>query len=125
MKREISSFLVTFINIYALLLGVSILLALFIASHVTKPMKIMTKNLEDFRLGQKNKKINWGRQDEIGELVHQYNQKIDELEKSAEKLSRSERENAWREMARQVAHEIKNPLTPMKLSVQHLEKAWE
>jgi nitrogen fixation/metabolism regulation signal transduction histidine kinase len=50
---------------------------------------------------------------------------IDELSRSAELLAKSERESAWREMAKQVAHEIKNPLTPMKLSVQHLQKAWD
>jgi nitrogen fixation/metabolism regulation signal transduction histidine kinase len=50
---------------------------------------------------------------------------VDELTRSAELLARSERESAWREMAKQVAHEIKNPLTPMKLNVQHLERAWK
>ncbi len=50
---------------------------------------------------------------------------VDELADSAEKLARSERESAWREMAKQIAHEIKNPLTPMKLSVQHLQRSSE
>ena len=77
------------------------------------------------QLGKRNAKIDWNKQDEIGRLVNEYNRMIDELEKSAETLARSERESAWREMARQVAHEIKNPLTPMKLSVQHLQKAWD
>ncbi len=58
-------------------------------------------------------------------MVNQYNQLISELAKSAELLARSERETAWREMAQQVAHEIKNPLTPMRLSVQHLKRSWE
>jgi len=66
----------------------------------------------------------WNRNDEIGKLVNEYNRMIDELARSAELLARSERESAWREMARQVAHEIKNPLTPMKLSVQYLEQSW-
>ena len=68
--------------------------------------------------------IEWKRDDEIGQLVKQYNKMVEALAESADKLSRSERESAWREMAQQVAHEIKNPLTPMKLSVQHLQRAW-
>jgi nitrogen fixation/metabolism regulation signal transduction histidine kinase len=76
------------------------------------------------RLGMVNEKIPWSRQDEIGQLVAEYNRMIEELERSANMLASSERERAWREMARQIAHEIKNPLTPMKLSAQYLEKAW-
>ena len=70
------------------------------------------------------KRLTGKRKDEIGKLIEEYNDMIDELAKSADILVRSEREGAWRQMARQVAHEIKNPLTPMKLSVQYLEKAW-
>jgi nitrogen fixation/metabolism regulation signal transduction histidine kinase len=72
----------------------------------------------------KNEPILWNRKDEIGDLVKQYNLMISKLEESAKKLSKSEREGAWRDIARQIAHEIKNPLTPMKLSVQHLQRAW-
>jgi len=75
------------------------------------------------QLGKANKKIKWENEDEIGLLVKQYNQMLDELEKSADLLAKSEREGAWREMAKQVAHEIKNPLTPMKLSIQYLQKS--
>jgi len=63
--------------------------------------------------------------DEIADLVAEYNNKVAELKVSAEKLARSQRESAWREMAKQVAHEIKNPLTPMKLSVQHFHRTWD
>ena len=66
----------------------------------------------------------WSRHDEIGSLIKEYNKMISALEDSASKLARSEREIAWREMAKQVAHEIKNPLTPLKLGVQLLEKSW-
>jgi nitrogen fixation/metabolism regulation signal transduction histidine kinase len=75
-------------------------------------------------LGKRNEHIAWNKQDEIGELVSEYNRMVDELAVSADKLARSEREGAWRDMAKQVAHEIKNPLTPMKLSIQHLQRAW-
>jgi nitrogen fixation/metabolism regulation signal transduction histidine kinase len=74
-------------------------------------------------LGKVNAEINWNRNDEIGELVNEYNKMVGKLDFSAAALAKSEREGAWREMARQVAHEIKNPLTPMKLSLQYLLKA--
>jgi nitrogen fixation/metabolism regulation signal transduction histidine kinase len=74
-------------------------------------------------LGKNNEEIVWTRDDEIGELVKQYNKMVQQLEQSANALAKSEREGAWREMARQVAHEIKNPLTPMKLSIQYLQRA--
>jgi nitrogen fixation/metabolism regulation signal transduction histidine kinase len=84
----------------------------------------MQEKLSNIRLGKRNETLEWKRNDEIGELVREYNRMVDELAVSAEKLARSERESAWREMAKQVAHEIKNPLTPMKLSMQHLQRAW-
>ena len=75
------------------------------------------------RLEKRNKKIEIeSSSEEIETLVNSYNSMIDELEESAVKLARSEREQAWREMAKQVAHEIKNPLTPMRLSVQSFQR---
>jgi nitrogen fixation/metabolism regulation signal transduction histidine kinase len=79
--------------------------------------------MKEVRLGKTNEEIEWNYKDEIGELVQQYNKMVRQLEQSAVALAKSEREGAWREMARQVAHEIKNPLTPMKLSIQYLQKA--
>jgi nitrogen fixation/metabolism regulation signal transduction histidine kinase len=69
--------------------------------------------------------MQWKSNDEIGALVQAYNQMVEKLEASERKLTMSEREAAWREMARQIAHEIKNPLTPMKLSIQHLLRAYQ
>ena len=77
------------------------------------------------KLGKENKPIEWNSDDEIGRLVKEYNNMIQKLGESAETLAKSERESAWREMAKQVAHEIKNPLTPMKLSVQHLQHSYK
>jgi nitrogen fixation/metabolism regulation signal transduction histidine kinase len=92
---------------------------------MTRPLKAIREKIGKVKLGGRNEKIAWPRQtDEIGDLVNEYNRMIDELALSADLLARSERESAWREMAKQVAHEIKNPLTPMKLSVQYLEKSW-
>ena len=124
LRNEISFFMVAFINIYLLLLVVAILVALFISNFVTKPLEFIKESLSKVQLGRANQKIAWHRNDEIGSLISEYNRMIDELGASAELLARSERESAWREMARQVAHEIKNPLTPMRLNIQYLEKAW-
>ena len=124
LKNEISTFLIAFINIYVILIAIAVFLALLISNYITRPLKIIMEKISHVKLGKPNEKIEWERQDEIGNLIIEYNRMIDELSKSAEKLAKSERESAWREMAKQVAHEIKNPLTPMKLNVQYLQKAW-
>jgi len=124
LKREISTFLIAYINIYVILISLSILIALIISNYVARPIKLIMGKIGKINLGGKNERIVWTRKDEIGQLVNEYNRMIDELALSADLLAKSERENAWREMAKQVAHEIKNPLTPMKLSVQYLQKAY-
>jgi len=124
LNREISSFISTFINIYMLIILFTILITVVISNYVTKPLRLIKDKLRNIKLGATNEKIKWKRRDEIGDLVFEYNRMIGELAYKADLLARSEREMAWREMARQVAHEIKNPLTPMKLSTQYLEKAW-
>ncbi len=125
LEKEISGFLVALINIYVLLFALSIVMAIFISNYVTKPLKLIQDKLSKIKLGTTNELIEWQEKDEIGSLVSEYNRMILELTKSAELLAKSERESAWREMAKQVAHEIKNPLTPMKLSVQHLQRIWK
>jgi signal transduction histidine kinase len=122
-SQEISTFIVAFINLYVLLLLASIVFAVFIANQITRPLVVIQENLQKMQLGKHNEPIYYRRNDEIGSLVKEYNKKVDELAVSAELLARSERESAWREMAKQVAHEIKNPLTPMKLNIQHLQRA--
>jgi two-component system, NtrC family, nitrogen regulation sensor histidine kinase NtrY len=121
-SQEISTFIVAFINLYVLLFLASILVALFIANQITRPLVTIRENLRKIELGKRNEPIDYRKDDEIGKLVKEYNKKVDELSVSAELLARSERESAWREMAKQIAHEIKNPLTPMKLSIQHLQR---
>jgi two-component system nitrogen regulation sensor histidine kinase NtrY len=125
LEKEISGFLVALINIYVLLFALSIVTAILISNYVTKPLKLIQDKLSNIKLGKTNELIEWQEMDEIGSLVSEYNRMIVELTKSAELLAKSERESAWREMAKQVAHEIKNPLTPMKLSIQHLQRIWK
>ena len=125
LRKEIADFLAAYINVYVLLIVLSIMVAIVVSRFVTRPLQFIREKMGHVGLGKINEKIEWRRRDEIGSLVDEYNRMIDELARSAELLAMSEREGAWREMARQVAHEIKNPLTPMKLSVQYLRKAWE
>ena len=125
LKREISTFMMAFINIYAFLIIIGFFIALIISNYITRPLRLLTIRLGKLTLGTSNEKLEWKRNDEVGRLVEEYNKKIDELAKSADILAQSERESAWREMARQIAHEIKNPLTPMKLSIQYLQKSWD
>lgn len=120
---EIDSFLIALMNVYVFLLLIAILIAYFISNSVTKPLNYIAQKMQMVSLENPNQPIVWSRDDEIGVLVKQYNRMIRELENSAEQLARTEREGAWREMAKQIAHEIKNPLTPMKLSIQYLQKA--
>ncbi len=124
LNAEISSIMVGFINLYALMFFVIGAMAWLVSRNISYPLRLIQKQMAQTSIGKKNEPIDWERNDEIGELVKAYNRMIDELQESAEKLGRSEREGAWRDIARQIAHEIKNPLTPMKLSVQHLERAW-
>ncbi|MBI3500262.1 MAG: GHKL domain-containing protein [Bacteroidetes bacterium] len=125
LEKEIASVLGAIINIYVLLFVISVMLALFISEYFTKPLKLIQEKLSKVKLGKTSEPIEWKSQDEIGSLVNEYNRMIEELQRSAELLAKSERESAWREMAKQVAHEIKNPLTPMKLSIQHLQRTWK
>lgn len=125
LQSDISAFLNAFLNVYVLMTALAIFIALLISRFTTRPLQLIRDKMANLSLGGTNEKISWSRKDEIGTLISEYNRTIDELSKSAELLAKSERESAWREMAKQVAHEIKNPLTPMKLSVQYLQKAWD
>lgn len=124
-QSKIGLFINTLINIYALVFVAIGILAVFLANQITSPLTFIQDSIKKTKLGQKNQPIQWSRHDEIGSLIKEYNKMIAALEESATKLARSERESAWREMAKQVAHEIKNPLTPLKLGVQLLEKSWK
>lgn len=125
LNQSLSGFYASFIVIYVVLLILSFYLVLFLARQISKPLKTISYHLSRIKLDKKNEVIPMERDDEIGQLIAQYNSMVEELERSRDLMSRAEREKAWRDIARQLAHEIKNPLTPIKLSVQHLLKAWE
>lgn len=124
-QEEVSYFANALINVYTLVFTLIGFVAFFVANAITSPLTIIQQTLSKTKIGQVNEPIVWTRKDEIGSLVQEYNRMISELEASAEKLGQSERESAWREMAKQVAHEIKNPLTPLKLGLQQLERSWK
>ena len=123
LKQEIANFLVTIINLNAFIFLIAGIVSLFITNRITRSFFIISEKMKAVNLGTLNEAIVWKRKDEIGELVKEYNKMVGKLDESAAALAKSEREGAWREMARQVAHEIKNPLTPMKLSLQYLQKS--
>ncbi|MFT3827637.1 MAG: ATP-binding protein [Chitinophagaceae bacterium] len=123
LKQEISNLLVTIINLNAFIFLVAGAIALFITNRITSSFTIIAEKMREVNLRKVNQEIEWKRNDELGILVQEYNKMVHTLDESVEALARGEREGAWRQMARQVAHEIKNPLTPMKLSIQYLQKA--
>jgi two-component system nitrogen regulation sensor histidine kinase NtrY len=125
LEKELTAYLTTLINIYTILFAITTLIALLVSNLLTKPLRIIKQQISNIQFGKFNEALQWQSKDEIGNLVAEYNNMLIKLEKSSELLAQSERESAWREMAKQVAHEIKNPLTPMKLNIQHLQRVVE
>jgi len=125
LTKDVTNLVVAVINVYLILLLVILLVSVFLADRITQPLRVIQNRIAQVSLSEKNEKIRYDRSDEIRGLVEEYNYMVEELERSALLLAQSERESAWREMAKQIAHEIKNPLTPMKLNVQHLERTVE
>lgn len=125
LEEEISAFLAPTINSYVIIFTLALLISFLLINQLSRPLLLIRKHISSLKFGNKTELINWQSDDEIGELVKEYNRIAIELGESAEELAKSEREIAWREMAKQIAHEIKNPLTPMKLSIQHLQRSSE
>jgi nitrogen fixation/metabolism regulation signal transduction histidine kinase len=125
-EKELNGFLIRLAQVYSFMLIVAFGLAYFLSTYITKSLKTISDKLSETTLNQKNEKIRVeASSKEINLLIKSYNAMVDELEISAVKLAQSEREEAWREMAKQVAHEIKNPLTPMRLTVQSFQRKFD
>ena len=125
-EKELSDFLIRLGQVYFFMLLIAFALAYFLASYITQSLKTISDKINETNLNQKNEKIVIeANSREINSLISAYNQMVDKLEESATMLAQSEREQAWREMAKQVAHEIKNPLTPMRLTVQSFQRRFE
>jgi two-component system, NtrC family, nitrogen regulation sensor histidine kinase NtrY len=122
-EKELNNFLIHLAQVYALMIALAFGLAYFLSSFITKPIYDFAEKLSETSLNQKNEKIPFSAKiKEINMLLHAYNRMIGELERNAIVLAQNERDLAWREMAKQVAHEIKNPLTPMRLTIQSFQR---
>ena len=122
-EQELEAFIYRLGLVYLLMFLLAISIAYFLSSYITQSIKTISDKMQLTRLNERNEKIILDKASlEIKILVDAYNSMIDQLEESAARLAKSEREQAWREMAKQVAHEIKNPLTPMRLTVQNFER---
>jgi signal transduction histidine kinase len=124
--KELKEFLQRLMLVYLLILFLAIITAFFLSKYITKTIEYVSEKLKSTNFGSKNDKIILkNTNDSIYALVSSYNNMIDQLEASALSLAESERKQAWQEMARQVAHEIKNPLTPMRLTIQSFERDFD
>lgn len=125
-NKQLTDYLYRLGIAYFFMLVVAIVLAYFLSKYITRSLKQISEKLSKTRFDTRNKKIHISdTPQEISLLINSYNEMIDELENSAAQLAASERETAWREMAKQVAHEIKNPLTPMRLTVQSFHRKFD
>ena len=124
-KKSFMPLLYNYLNIFVIIGVLGAFLALLIAKLLTRPLTMLQQSLSKISIDKKNEPLLWKNDDEIGHLIAEYNLMVEKLEASATLLKRSEREIAWREVAQQVAHEIRNPLTPMKLNIQYLQKVYE
>ena len=120
-NAEVDEFLSRLLPPYLLVLALALFFSFWAAKSMTAPISMLNEKMRHFEIGAKDNHIDYPYHDELGALVERYNMLVDSVEDSAEKLANAEREGAWRTMARQIAHEINNPLTPMKLSVQKLQ----
>ncbi len=125
LRSDVSDFMGTLINVYVFLLLLAGVIAIVVANSISKPITNLGIILRNVQLGGRNERIFYDRKDEVGQLIQEYNRMIATLEEQSDQLGKAEREGAWREMAKQVAHEIKNPLTPMKLSIQLMMHAYK
>ena len=119
---QFEQFITYLLNVYLFLILFLILIGIFFTGQLTRPLALLRDKLRRTAFARPNERLEWTSKDEIGALIAAYNQMLEQLEDSRRLLAKTEREGAWREMARQVAHEIKNPLTPMKLGVQQLQR---
>lgn len=123
-NEELTEILTFIFGIYFIVIIVLLVFVAFLTDRISKPILRLQNATERISLGDNNVELENNRKDEIGELIASFNKMSKDLESSRDKLKKAEREAAWRDIARRVAHEIKNPLTPMKLSIQHLYEVY-
>lgn len=122
LDRQVTEVVASILNIFTWLFLILLVISYFASNVLTNPLRIVAQKLKKTNLDKLHERLDWNSDDEIGLLMREYNKMLKKLEESKVALSLSEKQTAWREMAKQVAHEIKNPLTPMKLSIQQLQR---
>lgn len=122
MDDNIGTIINNFINMFLFWVNISIIIFILLSDMITKPLQMLQEKLNKLDIEGNNDKIIWEKNDEVGDLIKTYNSMIEKLEESSYLLKQQERNSSWRELASQVAHDINNPLTPMKLSIQYLQK---
>lgn len=121
-NEEVDRFLSKLLPPNLIVLLLSFIISFFIVRSITRPLSALSERMKHLSMGSVGERLQYEGDDEVGQLVARYNEMVEELERSSERLAKSEREGAWRTMARQIAHEINNPLTPMKLTIQQLQR---
>ena len=119
-NEELTETLTFIFGSYFIVIIITLIVVSIITQRISKPILELKIATDKLSRGENNVEIKLNRNDELGSLVESFNKMTKELERSKDELKKAEREAAWRDIARRVAHEIKNPLTPMKLSIQHL-----
>ena len=122
MAMEVDNFLLRLLPAYLIVLLLAVCLSVFVSRSLVAPLRRLSEKMSGYSFGKSDNHIQYEYNDEVGELVSHYNAMVDSLDEAGRKLAQSERDSAWRTMARQIAHEIKNPLTPMKLTIQQLQR---
>ena len=122
MAMEVDDFLLRLLPAYLIVLLLAVCLSMFVSRSLVAPLRRLSEKMSGYSFGKSDNRIQYEYNDEVGELVSHYNAMVDSLDEAGRRLAQSERDSAWRTMARQIAHEIKNPLTPMKLTIQQLQR---
>lgn len=120
-EQEISAVIGSLLNTFTTIFLGLLLLSYFASNVLTVPLRLITNKLRKIDLSKPNEPLAWRSDDEIGVLIKAYNDMLVKLDESKVALADTTKQSAWQQMAKQVVHEIKNPLTPMKLSLQLLQ----
>ncbi|MES2797161.1 MAG: hypothetical protein V4683_14415, partial [Bacteroidota bacterium] len=124
-NNETNELFGSILSTFTLIFFLFLILSIIVSNHLTKPLKLIANYLHKTDFQKPNEPIIWKGKDEFGQLIDSYNTMLGKIEVGKKEISLNEKQIAWQDIAKQVAHEIKNPLTPMKLTLQHLEKTLE
>lgn len=118
----VDDFLSRLFPLFLFVMILAVFIAILLSRGITRPLQTVSTALQQVQVGKHNHHLHYDHHDEVGEIIEEYNRMVDQLDESTLRLARSEREDAWRTMARQIAHEINNMLTPMQLNIQSLQR---